>query len=57
MQCNGMKLGLRNMTCAFQQVSILGYKLFLLYINDICHVSIMLDFIPYTDDSNISCKH
>ena len=57
MQFNGMKSGLQNVTCGVPQGSILGPKLFLLYINDICNVSNILDFILYTDDTNVFYKH
>ena len=57
MQFNGMKSGLQNVTSAVPQGSILGSKLFLLYINDICNVSNILDFILYADDTNVFYKH
>ena len=57
MQFNGMKSGLQNVTCGVPQGSILGPKLFLLYINDICNVSNILDFILYADDTNVFYKH
>ena len=48
-----MQSCLQNVTCDVPQGSILGSKLFLLYINDICNVSNMLDFILYADDTNV----
>ena len=41
-QFNGMKSGLQNVTCSILQGSILGTKLFLLYINYTCDVPNML---------------
>ena len=52
-----MVSGLQNVACGVQQGSILGPKLFLLYINDICNVSNMLDFILYADDANVFHKY
>ena len=51
-----MRSGLQNETCRVPHGSILGRKLFLLYIN-ICHESNMLDFILYADDINDFIKH
>ena len=44
---------LQNVTCGVPQGSILGPKFFLLYVNDICNVLNMLDFILYADDTNV----
>ena len=40
--------------CGVAQGSILGTKLFILYINDICNISNILNFI-FADDTNIYC--
>ena len=35
------------------QNSILGPKLFILYINDMCNISNVIDLIIFADDTNI----
>ena len=42
---------LLNVTCGVPQGSILGPKLFILYINDICNASTSLKFILFADDT------
>ena len=44
-----------NVSCGVPQDSILGPKLFITYINDICKVSKVFKFILFADDTNILC--
>ena len=37
--------------------STFGSNVYYLYINDICNVSNILDFILYADDTNVFYKH
>ena len=47
---------LLDVKCGVPQGSILGPKLFILYRNDICNVTDMLNFILFADDTNIFCS-
>ena len=42
-----------NVICGVPHGSILGTKLFILYINDLCNSSTLLEFVLFADDTNL----
>uniref|UniRef100_A0A3B3IP09 Reverse transcriptase domain-containing protein n=1 Tax=Oryzias latipes TaxID=8090 RepID=A0A3B3IP09_ORYLA len=55
-QFGGKKSDLMNIICGLPQGSIVGPKLFILYINDICDISKLLQFVLFADDTNFFCS-
>ncbi len=51
-----VKSDLMKVTCGVPQGSVLGPKLFVLYINDICKVSEVLKMVLFADDTNLYCS-
>ena len=47
----------KEILCGVPQGSIIGPKLFILYINDICNISEIIKFVLFADDTDILCKH
>ena len=54
---NGVSSESCEIKCGVPQGSILGPLLFLLYINDLCNVSKVVDFLLFADDTNIFFSH
>jgi retron-type reverse transcriptase len=54
---NGFQSSSNEIKCGVPQGSILGPLFFLLYINDICNVSSILNFILFADDTNLFLSH
>ncbi len=55
-QLNNVKSNKLKVTCGVPQGSVLGPKLFILYINDICNVSKLLKCVLFADDTPLYCS-
>ena len=53
---NNTESHLRRVTCGVPQGSVLGPKLFILYLNDIFTVSNNLKIVTFADDTNLFCS-
>ena len=50
---NGVSSATLNLSCGVPQGSVLGSLLFLLYINDVPHISEKLQLFLFADDTNL----
>lgn len=55
-ELGGFKSDCMKLECGVPQGSVLGPKLFILYINDICEVSKLMQFVLFADDTNFFCS-
>ena len=54
---DGFHSNLLNISCGVPQGSILGPKLFILYVNDLCNISKLVKYILFADDTNLFCAN
>lgn len=55
-EINNVKSKQLKVTCGVPQGSVLGPKLFILYINDRCSVSTLLKCVSFADDTTLYCS-
>lgn len=56
MQFNHIQSQLKNVTCGVPQGSVVGPKLFILFLNDIFMVSKSMQCVTFTDDTTLFCS-
>ena len=54
---NGISSSYKEILCRVAQGSVLGPLFFLIYINDICHLSNLYDLVLFADDKNLFFSH
>ena len=54
---NGISSSYKEILCGVPQGSVLGPLFFLIYINDICHLSNLYDLVLFADDTNLFFSH
>ena len=50
---DGRQSSLSHVSCGVPQGSVLGPKLFILYVNDLCNVSNLVKWILFADDTSL----
>ena len=55
MSIDTCKSDVRKLSCGVPQGSILGPKLFIMYVNDMSSISKLVKYILFADDANICC--